>query len=179
MSRLADYLPILDWGRRYNRQTLASDLVAALIVTIMLIPQSLAYALLAGLPPEVGLYASILPLTKFGLMQITRQRVRPEMNIVTKEKCPTCNGTGSISASILVSDQIERNLDYIMEKQNETSVSISMHPYLYAYFTRGFISRRMKWFFKYHRWIKLEEDSSMGVTEFRFRNKLGEEMEVT
>lgn len=122
---------------------------------------------------------TILPLTKFGLMQITRQRVRPEMNIVTKEKCPTCNGTGSIAASILVSDQIERNLDYIMEKQNETSVSISMHPYLYAYFTRGFISRRMKWFFKYHRWIKLEEDSSMGVTEFRFRNKSGEEMEVT
>ena len=52
---LKSYLPILDWGRRYNRQTLTSDLVAALIVTIMLIPQSLAYALLAGLPPEVGL----------------------------------------------------------------------------------------------------------------------------
>src|SRR5690606_28960938 len=67
VSRLADYLPILDWGRRYNRQTLASDLVAALIVTIMLIPQSLAYALLAGLPPEVGLYASILPLIAYAI----------------------------------------------------------------------------------------------------------------
>lgn len=61
------YLPILDWSRRYNRQTLTSDLVAAVIVTIMLIPQSLAYALLAGLPPEVGLYASVLPLIAYAI----------------------------------------------------------------------------------------------------------------
>ena len=65
--RLQSYFPILDWGRRYDRQTLASDLVAALIVTIMLIPQSLAYALLAGLPPEMGLYASILPLLAYAI----------------------------------------------------------------------------------------------------------------
>ena len=64
---LKTYLPILDWGRRYDRQTLASDLVAAVIVTIMLIPQSLAYALLAGLPPEVGLYASVLPLIAYAV----------------------------------------------------------------------------------------------------------------
>lgn len=64
---LKTYLPILDWGRRYNRQTLTSDLVAAVIVTIMLIPQSLAYALLAGLPPEVGLYASVLPLVAYAI----------------------------------------------------------------------------------------------------------------
>jgi SulP family sulfate permease len=64
---LKSYLPILDWGRRYTRQTLTSDLVAALIVTIMLIPQSLAYALLAGLPPEVGLYASVLPLVAYAI----------------------------------------------------------------------------------------------------------------
>ncbi|WP_196260295.1 SulP family inorganic anion transporter [Pelagibacterium limicola] len=65
--RLKTVLPVLDWGRRYNRQTLTSDLVAAVIVTIMLIPQSLAYALLAGLPPEMGLYASILPLIAYAL----------------------------------------------------------------------------------------------------------------
>ena len=61
------YLPILDWGRRYDRETLTSDLTAAVIVTIMLIPQSLAYALLAGLPPEMGLYASILPLVAYAI----------------------------------------------------------------------------------------------------------------
>ncbi|HEY0918061.1 SulP family inorganic anion transporter, partial [Devosia sp.] len=65
--QLRTFLPILDWGSRYNRQTLASDLVAAVIVTIMLIPQSLAYALLAGLPPEVGLYASVLPLVAYAI----------------------------------------------------------------------------------------------------------------
>ncbi len=65
--QLRSFLPILEWGRRYNRATLTSDLVAAVIVTIMLIPQSLAYALLAGLPPEVGLYASILPLVAYAV----------------------------------------------------------------------------------------------------------------
>lgn len=64
---LKTYFPILDWGRRYSRQTLSSDLIAAVIVTIMLIPQSLAYALLAGLPPEVGLYASVLPLIAYAV----------------------------------------------------------------------------------------------------------------
>jgi SulP family sulfate permease len=65
--KLRACLPILDWGSRYNRQTLTSDLVASIIVTIMLIPQSLAYALLAGLPPEVGLYASVLPLIAYAI----------------------------------------------------------------------------------------------------------------
>jgi hypothetical protein len=59
---LARHMPVLDWGRRYDRNALTGDMVAAVIVTIMLIPQSLAYALLAGLPPEVGIYASIAPL---------------------------------------------------------------------------------------------------------------------
>ena len=72
MEALARYLPILDWGRRYTRATLTSDLMAALIVTVMLIPQSLAYALLAGLPAEVGLYASILPLIAYALFGTSR-----------------------------------------------------------------------------------------------------------
>ena len=74
-SRLAGWLPslpLLDWGRRYDRATLVSDLVAALIVTIMLIPQSLAYALLAGLPPEVGLYASVAPLLLYAVFGTSR-----------------------------------------------------------------------------------------------------------
>ncbi len=70
--RLARYLPILDWGRRYDAGAATSDLVAALIVTIMLIPQSLAYALLAGLPAEMGLYASILPLVAYAIFGTSR-----------------------------------------------------------------------------------------------------------
>jgi ribonuclease G len=122
---------------------------------------------------------TVLPLTKFGLMQITRQRVRPEMNIITKEKCPTCNGTGKITASILVSDQIERNLEFILTKQNEKDITIALHPYLHSYFRQGFVSRRMKWFFKYFKWVRLMEDSSLGITEYKFMNtKTTEEIEI-
>ena len=71
-TRLAKYLPILDWGRRYNGGAFANDMMAAVIVTIMLIPQSLAYALLAGLPPQIGLYASILPLLAYALFGTSR-----------------------------------------------------------------------------------------------------------
>lgn len=72
MKALAGYFPILDWGRSYDRSTLTSDLVAAVIVTIMLIPQSLAYALLAGLPAQVGLYASIAPLILYSVFGTSR-----------------------------------------------------------------------------------------------------------
>ena len=72
MGRPAGYLPVLDWGRRYDRQALLSDGVAAVIVTVMLIPQSLAYAMLAGLPPVVGLYASILPLIAYAIFGTSR-----------------------------------------------------------------------------------------------------------
>lgn len=70
---LTKYLPILDWGPRYRTDVLLNDMVAAVIVTIMLIPQSLAYAMLAGLPPEVGLYASIAPLLVYAVFGSSRQ----------------------------------------------------------------------------------------------------------
>ncbi|MBC7920768.1 MAG: Rne/Rng family ribonuclease [Ferruginibacter sp.] len=121
---------------------------------------------------------TILPLSKFGLMQITRQRVRPELNITTGETCPTCGGTGKITASVLVSDQLEHNLDYIVGKQNEKGVTIVLHPFLHAYFTTGFPSRRVKWFFRYKTWVKLEQDTSLGLPDFKFRNQQGEDIEI-
>ncbi|MEC8016978.1 MAG: SulP family inorganic anion transporter, partial [Pseudomonadota bacterium] len=69
---LLRYFPILDWGRSYGRVTFANDLMAAVIVTIMLIPQSLAYALLAGLPAEAGLYASIVPILLYAVLGTSR-----------------------------------------------------------------------------------------------------------
>ncbi len=72
MEVLQRYLPILDWGKTYNRSNFSNDLLAAVIVTIMLIPQSLAYALLAGLPPEMGLYASILPIVLYAIFGTSR-----------------------------------------------------------------------------------------------------------
>ncbi|NIJ51399.1 Rne/Rng family ribonuclease [Dyadobacter arcticus] len=121
---------------------------------------------------------TVLPLSKFGLLQITRQRVRPEMNIVTRETCPTCGGTGTIQASILVSDAIANNLDYILSKQNERGITISLHPFLHSYFTKGMISEQVKWFFHYKTWVKLTKDSSLGVVDFKFHNRYGEEIEI-
>ncbi len=122
---------------------------------------------------------TILPLTKFGLMQITRQRVRPELNIATTEICPTCGGTGKVAPTVLVSDQVEHNIEYVLVKQNEKKLTVALHPYLAAYFTQGFPSRRMKWLFKYKRWVNLEKDSSLGLVDYHFYNKAGETIELS
>ena len=100
---------------------------------------------------------TILPPSKFGLVQITRQRVRPEMSIVTNEKCPACDGTGEIRSSIVLLDDIENNLSFILQEQNEKGVTLCVHPYIAAYITKGLVSRRMNWFFKYGKWIKVKE----------------------
>ena len=72
MRSLSRYIPVLDWGRSYNSNALSNDLIAAVIVTIMLVPQSLAYALLAGLPPEAGIYASIVPIIFYAIFGTSR-----------------------------------------------------------------------------------------------------------
>ncbi|MCO6388506.1 SulP family inorganic anion transporter [Aliihoeflea sp. 40Bstr573] len=95
MNRLADYLPILQWGRRYSRATLTNDMVAALIVTIMLIPQSLAYAMLAGLPAEIGLYASILPLVAYAVFGTSRTLAVGPVAVVS---LMTASAVGEIAA---------------------------------------------------------------------------------
>lgn len=95
MSRLADYLPILDWGRRYSRATMTNDMVAAVIVTIMLIPQSLAYAMLAGLPAEIGLYASILPLVAYAVFGTSRTLAVGPVAVVS---LMTASAIGEIAA---------------------------------------------------------------------------------
>ncbi|MFC0219959.1 SulP family inorganic anion transporter [Pseudochelatococcus lubricantis] len=89
------FLPILEWGRTYDRATLTSDLVAAVIVTIMLIPQSLAYAMLAGLPPEVGLYASILPLIAYALFGTSRTLAVGPVAVVS---LMTASAVGEVAA---------------------------------------------------------------------------------
>jgi ribonuclease G len=121
---------------------------------------------------------TVLPLSKFGLMQITRERVRPQMNIATKEVCPTCNGTGSITASILITDQIEQHIQHLFEKQNEPNLVLALHPFLHAYYTKGMFSKRVKWFLKYKRWVTLVKDTSLGIVEFHFLNKDGEEIDL-
>lgn len=121
---------------------------------------------------------TLLPLSQFSLMQLTRQRVRPEMNVVTQEQCPSCRGSGKIDASIAVADQVEQSLRLVLLNQNESGITLFVHPYLHAYFTSGFPSSRLKWFFQYKKWINISEDTSMGINEFKFVNKQGENIEL-
>ncbi|PTX22844.1 ribonuclease G [Pontibacter mucosus] len=122
--------------------------------------------------------STILPISKFGLMQITRQRVRPEQNIVTGEVCPTCGGTGKTSASILVTDEIDAAVDDLLTSHNHKSLEIYLHPFVHAYYTKGLFSRQVKWFFKYFRWVSLIKDTSLGIMEFKVIDSRGEEIEL-
>ena len=118
---------------------------------------------------------NILPPSKFGVVEITRQRVRPQTDIVTAESCPTCNGTGEVQASILLAEEIENNLDYLMQK-NEKSVALVAHPYLAAFFTKGIISQQMRWFFKYKKWIPVRGLSSQHLLQYSFVDNDNEEI---
>lgn len=121
---------------------------------------------------------TILPISKFGLSQITRQRVRPEMNVVTREACPACGGTGTIQASIAVTDHIENHIEYLFTKQNEKKISIILHPFIHSYYKQGLISRQMKWFFKYKKWVNIIKDTSLGMVEYHFLDRNGDEIEL-
>ncbi len=121
---------------------------------------------------------TILPPTKFGLVQITRQRVRPETKIITAEKCPACEGTGEVKATILLIDDIKNNLRYIFNEQNEKSLTLKVHPYVEAYLTKGLFSIRWKWFREFKRQIKIEPVNSYHLMEFHFFNKGGEEIKI-
>lgn len=121
---------------------------------------------------------SILPPSKFGLVQITRQRVRPETNVSILEKCPVCDGTGEVKPSILLTDEIENNLAYLIQDQNEKNLKLATHPYIVAFIKKGGFLRSMqwKWYFKYKTWIKVEPVNSYHLMEYHFLNKSGDEI---
>jgi ribonuclease G len=111
---------------------------------------------------------TILPLSKFGLMQITRERARPEVAMNTSESCPTCGGTGKVNATILLTDEIERDLEFIMQSRPKLSLYLRVHPYLEAFLKKGFPSRQMRWFMKYNKWIRITPQSEYQLNDYRF-----------
>lgn len=111
---------------------------------------------------------TVLPLSKFGLMQITRQRVRPEVKINTAEACPTCNGTGKINASVLLLDEIERDLQFVLQSRPNSSLKVKVHPFVAAFLKRGFPSIQMKWFRKYYKWIGVSADVNFHLNQYKF-----------
>jgi len=91
---------------------------------------------------------NILPLSKFGLMQLTRQRVRPATQIRNDEQCPSCNGTGKIMPSIVFEDLLNNQLLYLVHEKKIAKLTLKVHPYIQAYLTCGLLSRRLKWAMK-------------------------------
>ncbi|MFT3846581.1 MAG: Rne/Rng family ribonuclease [Lacibacter sp.] len=120
---------------------------------------------------------AILPISKFGLMQITRQRMKPEVNINTQEVCPSCNGTGKVSSTLILEDEIEKNLSYLV-MQKHKGLTIAVHPIMEAYLRKGLPSKRMKWGWKYKQKIKIKPNTSYHLTEYHFFDEHEEEIKL-
>jgi ribonuclease G len=121
---------------------------------------------------------NILPVSKFGLMQITRQRVRPEVDLKTREKCPTCRGTGQISPSILFDDELFNNLSYLIERDSLFKICLHVHPFVEAYLRKGFISKRRKWEMKLKCLIKLVGEPDYALIEAHYFTPDSEEIDL-
>ena len=121
---------------------------------------------------------NILPLSKFGLMQITRQRVRPAMDIATTETCPTCFGKGKIKSSILFTDTLENKIDYLANKLKVKKFSLHIHPYVAAYVNQGLVSLKRKWQMKYGLGIKVIPDQKLAFLQYVFYDPNGEEIDM-
>ena len=120
---------------------------------------------------------NVLPLTKFGLMQITRQRVRPATEINTTEVCPVCHGTGKIASSVVIDEAIERRLSYYVSEKGVKSVTLKTSPILGAYLSRGFISILSKWRRKYKCKIKLVEITDFTVLQNELYDEKGDKLD--
>jgi len=121
---------------------------------------------------------TILPLSKFGLMQITRQRVKPELKINTLEVCASCNGSGKVESPMLLPDQIERSVKFIVDAYPNMSIKLKVNPFLYTHLKKGFYNKQMQWYFTYKKWVKLEVDSDFHLNQFKFFNKFDDEIRI-
>lgn len=127
---------------------------------------------------------NILPLSKFGLMQITRQRVRPAMDVNVEETCPTCFGRGKIKSSILFTDQLESKIDRLVNKIGVKKFYLHVHPYVAAYINQGLVSLKRKWQMKYGFGVNIVPSQKMAFLQYEFydRNKefidMKEEIEI-
>lgn len=117
---------------------------------------------------------NILPLSKFGLMQITRQRVRPAMDVNVEETCPTCFGRGKIKSSILFTDQLESKIDRLVNKIGIKKFYLHVHPYVAAYINQGLISLKRKWQIKYGLGVNVVSSQKMAFLQYEIYDKDGQ-----
>ena len=121
---------------------------------------------------------NILPVSKFGLMQLTRQRVRPVLDFTAAEVCPVCFGKGEIQSSIAFADTLEKKIREVVSDLKVKKFKLYVHPYIAAFVNQGFISLKTKWRFKYSWGLKVIPSQSLGVLEYRFIDTDNNELEV-
>ena len=121
---------------------------------------------------------NILPLSKFGLMQITRQRVRPAIDMPVEEKCPTCFGKGKVQSSILFTDTLESKIETMVNSIGIKHFTLHIHPYVAAYVNKGLISLYRKWQLKYGFGIRVIPDQSLAFLEYKFFDAQGKEVDM-
>ncbi len=119
---------------------------------------------------------TILPLTKFGLMQITRQRVRPLAVEDVTDVCPTCHGTGKVEPTVLLDKKIENQISLLTLDRGHKYIELVVSPYVASFLTRGWWSLRRKWEWKYKTCIKVVEDQSIGIIEVHYHDKKGNDL---
>lgn len=122
---------------------------------------------------------NILPLSRFGLMQITRQRVRPEMNIKTEEKCPTCNGSGNITPTVLFTDDLEKKIADVVGKVKTRKLILRVHPFIEAYLNKGTYSFARKWSLKYKIILRVKAIPSYTFLEYHLFDRFGDEVDLS
>lgn len=116
---------------------------------------------------------TVLPITKFGLMQITRQRVRPIAVEDVTDICPTCNGTGKVQPTVLLDKSIENQISFLTVDRKAKYINLRVSPYVAAFITKGLISLRRRWGWKYGCQIKVTTDQSVGIIEVGYYDKNG------
>lgn len=121
---------------------------------------------------------NILPLSKFGLMQITRQRVRPVMDLATEETCPSCFGTGHIQPSLLFTDKLKEKLDFLVNDLDVKKFIMYVHPFVEAYVKKGVFSLYGKWRREFGRGCRIVADESLAYLQYRAVNEKGEEIDL-
>lgn len=121
---------------------------------------------------------NILPLSKFGLMQITRQRVRPALDITTSESCPSCFGKGEVQSSILFTDRLEEKIEYLVQHLKIKKFTMYIHPFVDAYVKKGVFSLYGKWRRKFGRSFKVIADESLAYLQYRVIDPDGKEIDL-
>ncbi|MBR2961470.1 MAG: Rne/Rng family ribonuclease [Alistipes sp.] len=119
---------------------------------------------------------TILPLTKFGLMQITRQRLRPVVIQPIQDVCPTCGGTGKVEPTASLDSRIENQISLLAQDHGERYIRLVVSPYVAAYIQRGIWSLRMKWMLRYRVWIAIRVEHSLGMVDVQYQDREGENM---